>query len=833
MTYIELKAVVDSWVEKYVKQTVDFPTGKAVTEARLEELFNLLIIQGDNSAQGVGYIRDFLTAYMQEMQITVTDNVDNAVAAANTAVGNANTAITNTNAVIDNANQAISDTNTAAQNAQDTATNLETTYAPRLTTVEGKVDTIENEMDVLEATLSQDYKSIFSSGTGKDNTLVEQTFNDKVEGQSSVKIEGFTSQNLITNGDFSVDSNADGLADGFDFFAVGGVKQIINGKQRIYGTNAVEGVYLVRSFAFNTSHKYYIVFDIDTNDTSYQEYFYLANGTAKTLYQSTTKIKKFSAIITPNVGNTEIKLGLFTGVGGVFIHTTTYIEFGNLQVKDLGDSSSSLYNITLEQAQYMNDHYISGLQGVGSHKVVSVGKNLFGGEIAANKIIAAVNNATYAYKTVVDGRNCIAMLGGTNVAFKTVANKFKPNTQYTMQFYAKWASGNTTNGGRLIFMYTDGTATVMSVSGATWTKHTFTSTVGKTIATITTDYGATVNTNYFDYDTMQLEENTVATTVVPYQSSEVITTLPRQLHCLPNKVADTQEEVNKVAQVTYRNMEYTLQASDVKSMYTSYTNLDYARISKPASGIGYGNTLTKWLLINNYPEFDSSAGMDLASNTNQFTLMYHSTDIFVGFTKGTTLEQAQTLLAGTKIIYQLAQPIVYKNGENGFSQVGNLEVYKGGTIYIEPVTPKECSNPKTYITYNLSKQAVVMGNSGELTEIQKFLVGKVLIESGTNTNGRYLKYDDGTLICTINTVLLSLSMLNANGTLFKSLDQTWTYPATFLEISSLSGICTGSDTVFPVGVSTVNLLQYKYRVLRIASATEDIRVELLAIGRWK
>jgi hypothetical protein len=131
------------------------------------------------------------------------------------------------------------------------------------------------------------------------------------------------------------------------------------------------------------------------------------------------------------------------------------------------------------------------------------------------------------------------------------------------------------------------------------------------------------------------------------------------------------------------------------------------------------------------------ASYDAVNSVDKF---FTNTFIGIGvvFPKGTTLAQAQTALAGTKVVYQLATPLIYANGANGFYQEGNLEVYEDGVIYQESaVNSKEYNNAKLYITYNLSDKAIEMSNSEGITGINKRIRGRLKNSLYCTESGNY------------------------------------------------------------------------------------------------
>lgn len=108
-----------------------------------------------------------------------------------------------------------------------------------------------------------------------------------------------------------------------------------------------------------------------------------------------------------------------------------------------------------------------------------------------------------------------------------------------------------------------------------------------------------------------------------------------------------------------------------------------------------------------------------------------------------------------------------------------------------------------------------------------------IIESGSNSNGDYIKFADGTMIC--NHVISGTdSVTEAYGSLFRSSSfSTWTYPQLFTE----NPVATAN---IETNVPTFALLQASnnasatYRVAHYESdASLSVVIKLQAIGKWK
>lgn len=113
------------------------------------------------------------------------------------------------------------------------------------------------------------------------------------------------------------------------------------------------------------------------------------------------------------------------------------------------------------------------------------------------------------------------------------------------------------------------------------------------------------------------------------------------------------------------------------------------------------------------------------------------------------------------------------------------------------------------------------------------LGGDNVVESGSNANGSYTKFADGTMICTASLEMAILAASTGAGT-------TWTYPTVFFEAPSVAvtaAVSSGSagnpsyiNMAFRnlPGVSSVVLDARNYGVVNFTPLPQ-----CQAIGRWK
>ena len=114
------------------------------------------------------------------------------------------------------------------------------------------------------------------------------------------------------------------------------------------------------------------------------------------------------------------------------------------------------------------------------------------------------------------------------------------------------------------------------------------------------------------------------------------------------------------------------------------------------------------------------------------------------------------------------------------------------------------------------------------------LPGGVEIASrGSNSNGNYFKFADGTMICTVD---LSTSQQNNGataGAFYYSNSNTWTYPVAFTGSVKVVGMTQGGHyNAISVKTSSVGTSSCTFMTLSVNSTGNAQGVVLFAIGVW-
>lgn len=124
----------------------------------------------------------------------------------------------------------------------------------------------------------------------------------------------------------------------------------------------------------------------------------------------------------------------------------------------------------------------------------------------------------------------------------------------------------------------------------------------------------------------------------------------------------------------------------------------------------------------------------------------------------------------------------------------------------------------------------------EYVELLKLEIEKsfVSVEVGNNSNGRYTKFSDGTMICEIGTITITGGTLgSSNGAWEKSIN--WTFPHPFSEnprvfvSGDIGGLCLNMFTSSAASKTGVTL----FAAANIDFTNISVQYNAMAIGRWK
>ena len=129
---------------------------------------------------------------------------------------------------------------------------------------------------------------------------------------------------------------------------------------------------------------------------------------------------------------------------------------------------------------------------------------------------------------------------------------------------------------------------------------------------------------------------------------------------------------------------------------------------------------------------------------------------------------------------------------------------------------------------------IIKGMADGAEAIQANFTAIGVTEKGTNANGTYVKFSDGTMICHNRVALNSINMQSAWGSLFISAKFPTTFPATFFVVPVVSVTMenlTGDGAIWMNESSDVG--SFNGRFVRGAALTFTGTMGWMAVGRWK
>ena len=102
-----------------------------------------------------------------------------------------------------------------------------------------------------------------------------------------------------------------------------------------------------------------------------------------------------------------------------------------------------------------------------------------------------------------------------------------------------------------------------------------------------------------------------------------------------------------------------------------------------------------------------------------------------------------------------------------------------------------------------------------------------IVESGSNSNGEYTKFADGTLVCWKN--FSGITSTTPIDYAYRSVAQTWTFPYAFKNLPSISGTCNQTNgNLSDIGRTTTTCTFY----VSGSRAHTSRNAHVLAVGRW-
>ena len=151
-------------------------------------------------------------------------------------------------------------------------------------------------------------------------------------------------------------------------------------------------------------------------------------------------------------------------------------------------------------------------------------------------------------------------------------------------------------------------------------------------------------------------------------------------------------------------------------------------------------------------------------------------------------------------------------------------------------------NDKTYtLSWNLlnNVQGSIAWNEMQIEEGTSMTSYKnyagVIVESGSNDNGSWIKYSDGNMICRKTTGEISMSITTPWGSLYEGNVSLGNFPAEFIETPTISVTPFGSGMLIEQGGIDASEISWGNATCVRPNSVENVkaRFHLMAIGKWK
>ncbi len=130
-------------------------------------------------------------------------------------------------------------------------------------------------------------------------------------------------------------------------------------------------------------------------------------------------------------------------------------------------------------------------------------------------------------------------------------------------------------------------------------------------------------------------------------------------------------------------------------------------------------------------------------------------------------------------------------------------------------------------------------DSSSISHNRELLSTKVINSSGSNSYGNWIKFEDGTMICT-RTIAVTIDCTNSWGSLYYGQNNDkFNFAQSFIEppILNLQYSVTGAMSFIPIVYSGIVIDKDGFKRIEIArpnSVTNvGVKIYFIAIGKWK
>jgi hypothetical protein len=166
---------------------------------------------------------------------------------------------------------------------------------------------------------------------------------------------------------------------------------------------------------------------------------------------------------------------------------------------------------------------------------------------------------------------------------------------------------------------------------------------------------------------------------------------------------------------------------------------------------------------------------------------------------------------------------------NGTLAASQIEMLSQSGTGIVTITPPATNTDRTLSLPDAAGEMYTQGNIlGTVSQSGGVPTGAI-IESGSNANGEFVKYADGTMICTNPSIGTVATDQAATGSIFYG-QISWTFPVAFAQQVRATSIASGN--VRWGGNSNLVTTTATLTIFSGATSSATTAVGGIAIGRW-
>ena len=563
-------------------------------------------------------------------------------------------------------------------------TDLDPNKDPEVTNARGTFDTVGDRLDDVDDSLEDLETPDFSTNTQQASVASLPT--GAVDAPiTDVEINGLTLVNSVENGDFS--DGTSGVI-GYHSTVVASDNVLVatgTGSLRLLGASIGDFVTTLGDELF-----VYALAKVDSLTNLTEIELIVSNTVAGEVTPSSANeyVEVYDTVVVNDTSDTDILIRAeYTDTG-----SATGTNLSIMNVHAINKTTLGIEDYTEEQMlDLVRQGYFEGMKSVENPVVETVGKNLFD-----------KRNIVYDKRWTGDP---IALSDYTSRISILTPIKVKEGQVY------KFSGTKTPE-------YTWFIDNSMRVIGTPVTTSLITIPIGCTQIVFRFS-----GTSYDTLDDTKLEEGSVATTYEPYKSS-ILSLSDTPLRRVPNGVRDTVEVVNGEVILTKRVGSYTFTGSEAIIAGATLTNVAYFKIdnfNNYATGITQGDSIVKGKILNSkFIEFDLEINTTNINDVSKINNIYYNGTYQIGIILpiGSTVAEAQSALAGTKIQYQLDTPQVINLTQLAKAS-GQLFSFENGTMYLS----SDSFHAETEYTVATNTSAKIDANTNGINANAKAITG--------------------------------------------------------------------------------------------------------------